>query len=145
MVVNTSELESQRDWLSKFLQKTSHICLNGIEALNLLIIIHEHIRVDLVDENFIPNVRFDLTRFLDYLEELLACTLVVGVMGINYIDECTAISDMLDRVTFEHIISWEIDNIEFYVVIVADSLRLNCSSWQQEEGLVRRHLLEDNL
>ena len=119
--------------------------MNGIEALNLLIIIHEHIRVDLVDENFIPNVRFDLTRFLDYLEELLACTLVVGVMGINHIDECTAISDMLDRVTFEHIISWEIDNIEFYVVIVADSLRLNCSSWQQEEGLVRRHLLEDNL
>ena len=119
--------------------------MNGIEALNLLIIIHEHIRVDLVDEDFIPNVRFDLTRSLDYLKELLACTLVVGVMGINYIDECAAISDMLDRVTFEHIISWEIDNIEFYVVIVADSLRLNCSSWQQEEGLVRRHLLEDNL
>ena len=145
MVVNTSELESQRDWLSKFLKKTPHICLNGIEALNLLIIIHEHIRVDLVDEDFIPNVRFDLTRSLDYLEELLACTLVVGVMGINYIDECAAVSDVLDRVTFEHIISWEIDNIEFYVVIVADSLRLNCSSWQQEEGLVRRHLLEDNL
>ena len=51
---------------------------------------------------------------------------------------------MLDRVTLEHVVAWEINHIELDVIIVADCLSLNISGWKQEEGLVRTHLLEDH-
>ena len=52
---------------------------------------------------------------------------------------------MLDRVTLEHVVAWEINHIELYVIIVADCLSLHISSWEQKEGLVWTHLLEDHL
>lgn len=86
VIVNTCQLEGERDGLSELLEETSHICLDSIETLNLLVVIHEHIRVNFVNEHFVPNVSLDRTRLLDDFEELLARALIIGIVGINDID-----------------------------------------------------------
>jgi len=144
VIVDRCELESQLDGLSELLQETAHVCLDGIEALDLLVVVHEHVRVHLVDEHFVADVRLNLGCVLYDLVELLACTLVVSIVSIYNIDEGTTVLYVLLRVAFEHEIAREIDDRKLDVVIVADLLGLNSSRWQQEESLVRRHLLEND-
>lgn len=86
MIVDTRKLERERDWLSKLLKQSAHVSLNSIEAFNLLIIVHEHIAVDLMNENLIPDIRLDLARFLDNLEELLTGAFIICIMSIYNID-----------------------------------------------------------
>ena len=52
---------------------------------------------------------------------------------------------MLDGVRLQHVVAREVNNVELDVVIVAHSLSFYVACWQEEECLVRRHLLEDNL
>ena len=144
MIVNTCQLEGERDGLSKLLQQPSHVRLDSIETLNLLVIIHEHIRVYLVNEDFVPDVLLDHARLLNDLEELLASALVVRPVRVNDIDESATVLYVLNGVTLEHIVPGEIDHVELDIVVVAHGLRLNIARGQQEKCLVRRHLLENN-
>ena len=145
MIVNARQLEGKRDGLAKLLEQAAHVGLDRIEALNLLIIIHEHVAINLVNEDLIPYVRFDLASALNNLKELLACGLVIRIVRINHVDKCTAVLNVLDGVRLQHVVAWEVNDIELDVVIVTDGLRLYVACWQQEESFVRRHLLEDNL
>jgi len=137
VIVDRCQLESQLDGLSELLQQTAHVCLDCVEALDLLVIVHEHVGVHLVDEHFVADVRLNLRCVLYHLVELLASTLVVSIVSIYNIDKCTTVLDVLLGVTFEHEISGEIDHRELDVVVVADLLGLDSSRWQQEESLVR--------
>ena len=65
MVVDGGKLEGKRDRCLELLEKASHICLNHIKTFDLLVVAHEHIAVDLVDEYFVNDIRFDLTGLLD--------------------------------------------------------------------------------
>ena len=126
------------------MQQPSHVRLDSIETLNLLVVIHEHIRVYLVNEHFVPDVLLDDAHLLNDLEELLACALVVRPVCVNDIDESSTVLYVLNGVTFEHIVPGEIDHVELDIVVVAHRLRLNVASGQQEKCLVRRHFLENN-
>ena len=145
MIVNASQLEGKWDGLSELLEQTSHVGLNGIETLDLLVIIHEHIWVNLVDENLIPNVCLDSTRLLDHLEKFLARALVIRIMSIDHVDQSATILNVLDWVTLEHVVAWEVDDVELDVVVVVDCLSLDVARRQQEKRLVGRHLLEYDL
>jgi len=96
MIVNTCQLEGERDGLPKLLQQPSHVRLDSIETLNLLVIIHEHIRVYLVNEDFVPDVLLDHARLLNDLEELLAGALVVRPVRVNDIDESATVLYVLN-------------------------------------------------
>ncbi len=85
MIVYTCQLEGKGDRLTELLQQAAHVGLNGVEALNLLIVVHEHVAVDLVDEHLVPDVRLDLASALDHLEKLLASALVVCVVRIDHV------------------------------------------------------------
>ena len=98
-----------------------------------------------MNENFVADVRLDLRCVFYHLVELLASAFIVSIVSIYNIDKCTTVLYVLLRVAFEHEIAWEIDDRKLDVVIVADLLGLNSSRWQQEESLVRRHLLENDL
>ena len=102
--------------------------MDSIETLNLLVIIHEHIRVYLVNEDFVPDVLLDHARLLDDLEELLASALVVGPVRVNDIDESSTVLYVLNGVTFEHVVAGEINHVELDIVVVAHGLRLHVAS-----------------
>ena len=145
MVIDTCQLKGKGDWLSEFLQQATHVGLNSVEAFDLLVIVHEHVAIDLVDEDFVPNVMLDLTGLLDNFEQLLTGAFIIGVMSINDIDQRATVLNMLNRVRLEHVVSWEINHIELDVIVIADRLCFDIAGWQQEECLVRTHLLEDDL
>ena len=98
MVIDTCQLKGKGDWLSELLQQATHVGLNGVEAFDLLVIVHEHVAIDLVDEDFVPDVRLNLTGLLDNLEQLLAGAFIIGVMSINDIDQRATVLNMLNRV-----------------------------------------------
>ena len=145
MIVNARQLEGKRNGLTELLEQAAHVGLDRIEALNLLIIVHEHVTINLVNEDLIPYVRFDLACALNNLKELLASGLVIRIVRINHIDKCTAVLNMLNGVRLQHVVAREVNNVELDVVIVADGLRLYVACWQKEESFMRRHLLKDNL
>ena len=97
-----------------------------------------------MNEDFVADICLDFDGLLNDFEKFLACTLIVRPVSVDHVDQSTAFLYVLDRVTFEHVIAWEVDHVELNVVIVAHNLRLNSASRQQEKCLVRGHLLEDN-
>ena len=127
------------------MQETAHIGLNSVEALDLLVVVHEHVRVDFVDEDLVPDVVLDAVCRSDHIKQLLACALIVSVVRIDDIDECTALLNVLLAVALQHVVSREVVHGEFDVAVVVHFLLLNVSGRQQEEGLVRAHLLEHDL
>ena len=98
-----------------------------------------------MNEDFIPDVLLNDACLLDHLEELLAGTLVVGPVRVNYIDQRSAILYVLDGIALEHVVAGEVDHVELNVVVVAHRLSLNIARRKQEKCLVRGHLLENNL
>ena len=96
MVIYTSQLKSEGDGLAELLKEPTHVRLNRVQALDFLVIIHEHVTVDFVDEDLVPYVRLDLAGLLDHFKELLACALIVSVMSVNHINEGATVGNMLD-------------------------------------------------
>jgi len=90
-----------------------------------------------VNKDLVPDVLLDSASLLNDFEKLLASALIVGVMSIYYIDQCTAFLNVLDRVTLEHVIAWEVNHVELDVIIVTHCLSFNCARGEQEESLVR--------
>lgn len=111
------------------------------KTVRLLVVGHEHIRVDLVHKHLIVEVGLDLRRLLYQLAKLLACILVVFLfLGVYHIDQGAALRYVSLEV--RGIIAWEVDDAEHYVVVGVDLLRLNLHGVQQKARLVRRQLLE---
>ena len=108
MVIDGRQLERQLDGLPELLQQSAHVRLNGVEALNLLVVVHKHVRVDLVDEDLVPDVVLDAVRRPDHIKQLLACALIVSVVRIDDIDECTALLNVLLAVALQHVVSREV-------------------------------------
>ena len=127
------------------MEQATHIRLDSVQALNLLVVVHEHVAVNLVDEHFVPDVGLHLVGLSDHFEKLLASAFIVSVVSIDHVDKGSAVGDLLGRVRLKHEVAWEVDYAELDVVVIADSLHLDVARWQQEEGLVRAHLLEDYL
>jgi len=49
-----------------------------------------------VNKDLVPDVLLDSASLLNDFEKLLASALIVGVMSIYYIDQCTAFLNVLD-------------------------------------------------
>ena len=98
-----------------------------------------------MDEDLVPDVVFDAVCRSDHIKQLLASALIVSIVRIDDIDECTALLNVLLAVALQHVVSREVIHGELDVAVVVHFLLLNISSWQQEEGLVRAHLLEHDL
>ena len=122
VIVDWGQLESELDGLSELLEQTAHIALDGVEALNLLVIIHEHVWVHLVDKHLVADVALYTTSLLDYLVQLLASAFIVSIVSINYIDKGTAVLNVLSRVAFEDKVAGEVNDTKLDVIIVADRL-----------------------
>ena len=102
------------------MEKSSHICLNHVKAFYLLIITHEHITVNFVDEYFVNNVRLDFTCLFDQISESNACTFIIRLMCVNDINQSPALLNLTKRVHFEGVSTREIDDIELNILIVVD-------------------------
>ena len=124
MVIYTSQLKSEGDGLAELLKEPTHVRLNRVQALDFLVIIHEHVTVDFVDEDLVPYVRLDLAGLLDHFKELLARALIVSVMSVNHINEGATVGNMLHRVALKHVVPREVNDVELNVVVVADGLSL---------------------
>ena len=120
VVVDRGELEGKGDRSFKLLEESSHICLNHVKAFYLLIITHEHITVNFVDEYLVYNVRLDLTCLFDQISEPNACTFIIRLMCVNYINQGPALLNLTKRVHFEGVSTREIDDIELNILIVVD-------------------------
>ena len=96
VVINASQLKREGDGLAEFLQKPTHVRLNRVQALNLLVIVHEHVTVDLVDEDFVNDIRFNLASLLDQIPQTHACALVVRLVRVDDIDQGTALLNLAD-------------------------------------------------
>lgn len=107
-----------------------------------MVVSHEHIAVDLVDEHLINDVLLQLTCLLDQVPKTHTCALVVLLLGVDYVDQGTAVLDLVSLVTLNRLVSWEVHHVELDVFIVGYRLAFDGYSWQQEEGLMWRHLLE---
>jgi len=145
VIINGSQLEGELDRLAELLEQAAHIGLDGVETLNLLVVVHEHIAIDLVDEDLVPDVVLDAARRPNHVKQLLARALVVRVVRIDHVDQSAALLNVLLAIAFEHVVSREVVDAELDIGVVVDFLLLNIGSGQQEEGLVRAHLLEDHL
>ena len=108
MVIDGRQLERQLNRLPELLQETAHVGLDSVEALNLLVVVHKHVRVDLVDEDLVPDVVLDAVRCSDHIKQLLASALIVSVVGIDDIDESTALLNVLLAVAFQHVVAREV-------------------------------------
>ena len=102
------------------MEKSSHICLNHVKAFYLLIITHEHITVNFVDENFVNDVRLDFTCLLDQIPEPNACAFIIRLVCINNIDQGPALLNLTERVHFEGVSTRKIDDVELNILIVVD-------------------------
>ena len=145
MVIDGRQLERQLNRLPELLQETAHVGLDSVEALYLLVIVHKHVRVNFVDEDLVPDVILDAVCSPDHIKQLLASALIVCVVRIDDIDECTALLNVLLAVALQHVVTRKVINGELDIAVVVHFLLLNVSGGQQEEGLVRAHLLEYDL
>ena len=85
-----------------------------------MIIAHEHITVNFVDEHLVYNVRLDLTCLFDQISEPNACTFIIRLMCVNDINQSPALLNLTKRVHFEGVSTREIDDIELNILIVVD-------------------------
>ena len=141
MIVDTREVVGDLATIVDVLQQGLYRRLQVQKTVRLLVVGHEHVRVDLVYKHLIVEVGLDLRCLLDQLAKLLACILVVFLfLGVDHINQSAA----LGYVSLEvgGIIAWEVDNAENYVVVGVDLLRLNLDGVQQKTSLVRRQLLK---
>ena len=120
MVIDRSKLESERDWSLKLLQESSHVCLNHIKAFDFLVVAHEHITVNFVDEHFVNNVRLDFACLFDQIPEPNACAFIIRLVCINNIDQGPALLNLTERVHFEGVSTRKIDDVELNILIVVD-------------------------
>ncbi len=83
-----------------------------------------------MDENFVADITFYTTSLLDHLVQLLASAFIVSIVSINYIDKGTAVLNVLCGVAFEDKVARKVNDTKLDVVIIADSLGLNCTGWE---------------
>jgi hypothetical protein len=124
------------------LEQALHVGLDLVETVRLLVVIHEHVRVHLVNEHFIVQVRLDARRQLNQFLQLYARGLVLLLLRVDYVDERAALRDLALEIVLKLVVAWEVYQIEIDVFVGVDLLRLDLGRRQQEEGLVRRKLLE---
>ena len=105
----------------------------------------QDIAIDLVNQHLIYNIRLNLTSLLDNLDQGLASTFKIRIVSINDIDQGATGLDMRVRVMLDDVVAWEVHHVELYVLIVVHYFILDLGSWQEEESLMGRHLLEDDL
>jgi len=110
-----------------------------------LVIGHEHVAIDLVDEHFVDDVLLHVTRLLDQIPKTHTCALIVLLLGVNHVDKRSTVLNLVSLVALDRLVSWEVDNVKLDVFVIGDRLAFNCYSRQQKECLVGRHLLEHNL
>lgn len=138
VVVDTGEVVGHLAFALVVLQEALHVGLDLVETVRLLVVIHKHVRVNLVDEHFIVKVRLDARRQLNQFLQLYARGLVLLLLRVNYVDERAALRDLALEVVLKLVVAWEVNQIEVNVFVRVDLLRLDLGGRQQEEGLVRR-------
>mgnify|MGYP001209423253 CR=1 FL=1 len=142
MVVDRSELERKRKRGLEFLEQLAHVRLDLVQTVNLLVIRHKHVTIHLVDEHLVDNVLLELTGLLDQVPQANTCALVILLLRIDHVDERAAVLDLVCLVLFDACVAWKVHDVKLDVFVVRHWLAVHGHSRQQEERLVRRHLLE---
>ena len=93
MIIDGGKIEAETDLELRLGQELSHVFLNLIQAVHLLFVRQEHIRVNLVNEDFVLYVLVDAGAGMNDISELLAVALVVLWLSINHIDQSAAVLD----------------------------------------------------
>ena len=118
-----------------------------IEAVHFLLVGEKHVSVDLVYEHLVLYVLVDRAASLYYVTQLSAVRFVVLGLSIDNVDERAAVADgryVCRRGLLEVVGAREVLNGKLDVGVVVDESWLDLVSRDKEEGLVRRHLLEDD-
>ena len=130
VVVNRGQLKADRKNPFHVVEQVAQRRVDIRQTLILLVVCHEQVRVDLVDENFIENVLLDLTRLHYQIFQSQTSAFIVLLVSVNDINECATLLDNLLHLLGHRAISREIDNSELNVVIVFDILLLDASCRQ---------------
>lgn len=145
MIIDGGQVEAEGDLELRFGQQLPHILLDLVQAVHLLLIGEEHVRVDLVNEHFVLYVFVDARAGLNDISELLAVAFVVLRLGVNHKDQGATILDrchILWRTAPQIIIPWEVLDCELNVWVIIDEYGLYLCCGREEEGLMRGQLLE---
>ena len=90
-----------------------------------------------MNEDLVVQIWFHLTRLLNQVTKLRACSLVLLRLSVNDVDERTTLGYLPVQVLLENVVAREIYHVEVDIVIGVDLLDLNLLGGQQEEGFVR--------
>jgi hypothetical protein len=145
VIVNASHLVSETAFTLVVLKQTLHVVLNGEQAITFLVVSHKHVRVNFVNENFVVQVRLNVTSLLDQVSQTHACAFIVVWLGVDDIDEGAAILYLPLEIVLEYVVSWEIDDVEVNVVISLNRLRFDLLRREEEVGLVGSQLRKYDL
>jgi hypothetical protein len=77
MIVNACHLVSETAFTLVVLKQTLHVVLNGKQAVAFLVVSHEHVRVNFMNENFVVKVRLNIASLLNQISEAHACAFIV--------------------------------------------------------------------
>jgi len=91
VVIDGSKVETETHLQVVIIKQGSHNFLNFIEAIHLLFIGYEHVRVDLVDKYFIVYVLVQCTSSLDNVSQLNTGRHILLLLGINHVDEAATV------------------------------------------------------
>lgn len=127
------------------LEMSLHKLCYIIQGVKLLIVLHEEVGVNFVDENFKCDVWVNFVSDLDNFKQFVAASIFVLLMCINNIYQGPALPKCLNItwVVFSEFFSTrKILNLELNIRVVIHIGRFNLLSTLKEECLVRTHFLK---
>lgn len=127
-------------------EQSSHVLRYLVQRIELLFVLHEHIGINFMNKDFKSNLWVDLVSNFDDFEEFVTRHLFVLFMRVDNINQGTTLlksENVLGVLFAEFLGSWEVFYLKLNMRIIIDVSGLYLLRIDEEEGLVRRHLLED--
>ena len=111
VVIDRSEVERESNLQAVVIEQLPHDLLDLIQRLHLLLVIREHVSVDLVDEHFVGDVLVQARGKFDDVSQPLAWLLKLLLLRINHVNQRPALlekSGVCGVVLAELLHSWEV-------------------------------------
>lgn len=83
-----------------------------------------------MNKNFVNNVLLQFTSLLYQVPQTDTCALVVLLLSVNYIDQSSAVLDLVSLFVLEGIVTRKVNYVELNVFIVVHRLILHLNCWQ---------------
>ena len=75
-----------------------------------------------MNKDFIYDVWLDSWRVLNDFVKFMACRFVVLLVCVDDINKCAAVFNVTHGVAFETVIAWEVNHVEFNIIVVTHQL-----------------------